>query len=83
MTLTLSEGYSPVSCTRNELGSRPVCLDLNAIGYLGSAPIRDTFRQFNTDELTSIGISTNVMPERAGFICMSVISLEERLSSVP
>ena len=29
-----------------------ICLDLNAIGYLGSAPVRDTFRQFNTNELT-------------------------------
>ena len=38
-----SEGYSPVSCKRNELGSRPVCLDLNAIGYLGSAPVSVTF----------------------------------------
>ena len=50
----IAEGYNPVSCTRNELGSRPVCLDLNAIGYLGSAPVRDTFCQFNTNELTLI-----------------------------
>ena len=41
-----------MSCIRNELGLHPVCLDLNAIGYLGSAPVRDTFRQFNTNELT-------------------------------
>ena len=54
MTGWKSEGYSPVSCTRHELGSRPVCLDLNAIGYLGSAPVRDTFCQFNTNELTLI-----------------------------
>ena len=40
-------------------------------------------RQLNTNELTSNRISTNVMPERAGFICMSVTSPEERLISVP
>ena len=63
-------------------------LPCQAVGHLylkseSSGFVPSCVRQLNSNELTSNRISTNVMPERAGFICVSGTSLEERLISVP